>query len=244
MRSTRRTIALRLAVVAGVATSAAALSTSAIASTSPRAADPTVYRATLAPVNGSGATGSVRISLTGNRATITEHVAGLAAVFKGSPYPHVQHIHIEGTGNCPTLSADTGGDGLINTKEGIPYYGSIGTSLTTSGDTRPAAGTALNVAPKGASFDYSRTIDLDADTLASLRAGTADVVIHGLDPSTISRTARGEQSELVPSLPLAATSPALCGFLKTGAGTTTPGSSVAAPMDPAAARSAKPTYTG
>ncbi len=244
MRSTRRTIALRLAVVAGIATSAVALSATAIATTTPHAADRVVYRATLAPVNGSGAQGSVQISLSGNHATIAEHVTGLAASFDGSPYPHVQHIHIKGTGNCPTLSADTNGDGLINTKEGIPYYGSIGTSLTTSGDTRPSAGTALNVAPQGASFDYERTIDLDPDTLASLRAGTADVVIHGLDPRTISHTAQGEQSELVPSLPLAATSPALCGFLTPGAWAAAPGSTVPPSMDPAAAMSARPTYTG
>ncbi len=244
MRSTRRSNALRLAVAAGMAMSAVALATTAIATTSASGADPVVYQATLTPLNGSGATGTVRISLTGNHATITEHVSGLAASFNGGPYPHVQHIHIEGTGNCPTLLADTNGDGLVNTKEGIPFYGSIGTSLTTSGDTRPSAGTALNVAPQGASFDYKRTIDLDADTLASLRAGTADVVIHGLDPNVIGRTARTEQSELVPSLPLAATSPALCGFLKTGADAATPGSTAAPSMNPAAATRAKPTYTG
>jgi hypothetical protein len=39
------------------------------------------------------------------------------------------------------------------------------------------------------------------------------VVVHGLDPATLSAKAQKEKSDLVPSLPLAATSPALCGVL-------------------------------
>ncbi len=39
------------------------------------------------------------------------------------------------------------------------------------------------------------------------------VVVHGLDPATLSPKAQKEKSPLVPSLPLAATAPALCGAL-------------------------------
>ena len=39
------------------------------------------------------------------------------------------------------------------------------------------------------------------------------IVVHGLDPATLSQQAQNEPSDLVPSLPLAATSPALCGTL-------------------------------
>ena len=95
------------------------------------------------------------ISLNGSQATITEHVTGLAATFGGKPYPHVQHIHIGAKGTCPTTSADTNGDGVISTTEGAPSYGGIGTTLSTSGDTSPAAGTTLTVAPSGASIDYT-----------------------------------------------------------------------------------------
>jgi hypothetical protein len=49
--------------------------------------------------------------------------------------------------------------------------------------------------------------------MSSLKAGKAVVVVHGLDPATLSKQAQGEKSDLVPSLPLAATSPALCGAL-------------------------------
>jgi len=170
------------------------------------------YQATLGALNGSGASGTVMIMVNGDQATVTENVTGLAATFNGSAYPHVQHIHIGG-GSCPTASADKNGDGIVDTVEGQPSYGKIGATLSTSGDTSPAAGTDLKVAGMGSSFTYNRTFTLDAATAASLKAGTASVVVHGLDPATLSATAQGEKSNLVPSLPLAATSPALCGTL-------------------------------
>lgn len=177
------------------------------------AAGSTSYQAQLAPLNNSGASGTFMLQLSGSTATITEHVDGLAATFNGQPYPHVQHIHIDAKGQCPGMSADTSGDGVISTTEGAPFYGAIGTTLSTSGDTSPAAGTTLTVAPSGASFDYKRTFDLDAKTLASVQKGTAVIVVHGLDPAKLPQAAQNEKSDLVPSLPLAATSPALCGAL-------------------------------
>ena len=177
------------------------------------ASDATSYQAQLSQINNSGASGTFMLSLNGSTATITEHVDGLAATFNGNPYPHVQHIHIAAKGQCPDMSADTSGDGVISTTEGAPFYGAIGTTLSTSGDTSPAAGTTLTVAPSGASFDYKRTFDLDAKTLDSIKAGTAVIVVHGLDPSKLPAAAQSEKSDLVPSLPLAATSPALCGTL-------------------------------
>jgi len=177
------------------------------------AADPTSYQAQLGALNNSAASGSLMISLNGSEATVTEQVSGLAATFNGAAYPHVQHIHIGAKGECPTMSADTDGDGVISTTEGGPSYGPIGSTLSTSGDTSPAAGTTLEVAPSGGSYSYQRTFTLDDATLSSLRAGTAVVVVHGLDPATLPTAAQSKPSDLVPSLPLAATSPALCGTL-------------------------------
>jgi hypothetical protein len=177
------------------------------------AADPTSYQAQLGALNNSAASGSLMISLNGSEATVTEQVSGLAATFNGAAYPHVQHIHIGAKGECPTMSADTDGDGVISTTEGGPSYGPIGATLSTSGDTSPAAGTTLEVAPSGGSYSYQRTFTLDDATLSSLRAGTAVVVVHGLDPATLPTAAQSKPSDLVPSLPLAATSPALCGTL-------------------------------
>jgi hypothetical protein len=177
------------------------------------AADATSYQAKLGALNGSSGSGSVTIQLSGDQATVTEKVSGLAKTFSGAPYPHVQHIHIGAKGQCPTTAADTDKDGVISTTEGGPSYGAIGATLSTSGDTSPAAGTTLTVAPSGDAFSYNRTFTLDAASLASLKAGTAVVVVHGLDPATLPAAAQSKPSDLVPSLPLAATSPALCGTL-------------------------------
>jgi hypothetical protein len=172
------------------------------------------YQATLSPLNHSTASGTFQLTLNGSQATITEHVTGLAKTFSGKPYPHVQHIHIGAQGDCPTASADKDGDGVVSTTEGAGNYGGIGATLSTSGDTSPAAGTTLTVAPSGDAFDYKRTFGLDAKTLAAVKGGTGVIVVHGLDPATLSAKAQAAKSDLVPALPLAATSPALCGALQ------------------------------
>jgi hypothetical protein len=173
------------------------------------------YMATLNPLNHATGSGTLMLKLNGSSATVTEHWSGLAAEFSGAPYPHVQHIHIGAKGTCPTSAADKDGDGVVSTTEGASFYGGIGTTLSVSGDTSPAAGTNIKIAPAGASTDYSRKITLDSATMESVKDGTAVIVVHGLDPATLSKKAQGEKSDLVPSLPLAATSPALCGSLMT-----------------------------
>jgi hypothetical protein len=180
---------------------------------SPAVAATQSYEATLAPLNHSTAAGTLMLTLNGNRATVMEQASGLPDMFGGMPYPHVQHIHINGQGVCPTTSADTDGDGVVSTTEGAPAYGPIGTTLSTSGPTTAAAGTVLDIAPSGATIDYSRTITLDSATVSAIQNKTAVIVVHGLDPTTLSTKAQAAKSDIVPSLPLAATSPALCGAL-------------------------------
>lgn len=203
------------------------------------AATPVTYQANLAALNHATGAGSLMLRLNGDSATVSEDVHGLATTFSGAAYPHVQHIHINGKGQCPTTSADTSGDGVISTTEGAPAYGAIGTTLSVSGDTSPAAGTDVKIAPSGGSFHYSRTITLDAATVTSIKSGKAVIVVHGLDPATLSTKAKGEKSDLVPSLPLAATSPALCGPLEVSQMTQMPagaadtgGGATAGPQDP------------
>jgi hypothetical protein len=175
------------------------------------AASTMTYQAQLKALNHSSGAGTITIELHGSKATVTEHFSGLAATFGGKAYPHVQHIHIGAKGVCPTTAADKNKDGVISTTEGGPSYGGIGTTLSETGDTSPAAGTTLTVAPSGSSTSYHRTFTMNAKTIASLKAGNAVVVVHGLNPTTLSKKAQGEKSDLVPSLPLAATSPSLCG---------------------------------
>ena len=196
-----------------LATAGAAALTFAAASPAMAASGSQSYQANLQALNHQDASGTLTLSLDGNKATITEHTEGLAATFMGAPFPHVQHIHGGADGVCPTMSADKNGDGIVDTVEGQPSYGGILTTLSTKGDTSPKAGTNVKIAPAGASFDYSRTITLDSKSVDALTAGTAVIVVHGDDPSKLSKTAQGEKSNLVPSLPLAATAPALCGKL-------------------------------
>jgi hypothetical protein len=171
------------------------------------------YSTTLNPLNHSTGSGMATVTLNGDTAQVKVSWSGLAAKFGTGAFPHVQHIHIGGQGQCPTTAADKNGDGVVSTTEGGPAYGGIGTTLSTKGDTSPKAGTDIKIAPAGASTSYSRTIKLSSATVSSLQKGTGVVVVHGLDPATLSAKAQKEKSDLVPSLPLAATSPALCGVL-------------------------------
>ena len=221
-RRTTRIMALAAAPAAPLALPLAFTASTAAAQSS----GATTYMATLNPLNHATGSGSLMLQLNGDQAVITENVQGLATTFMNAPYPHVQHIHIGAAGTCPDASADKNGDGVVSTTEGAPFYGGIGTTLSVSGDTSPAAGTDVKVAPSGGSFNYSRTITLDAKTVSSIQDGKAVIVVHGLDPATLSAQAQGEPSDLVPSLPLAATSPALCGTLQVSQMSSVPGGGV------------------
>ncbi|MFV2179088.1 hypothetical protein ACFHW2_16070 [Actinomadura sp. LOL_016] len=213
---------------AAAALAAAGASVLLMGPASADAGEPRTYQAVLDPLNGQNGSGTLTLELDGRTATVTEHYSGLAGRIDGQPYPHLQHIHGGAKGECPAPARDGKGDGVISTVEGKPDYGSIQTTLSVRGDTSPAAGTNLEIAPHGAALDYQRVIELNDATLASLRDGTAVVVVHGLDPALIGEKARNARSELVPSLPLSTTAPALCGALEpmagggadTGAGTT------------------------
>ncbi|TNB70287.1 hypothetical protein FHJ30_15815 [Arthrobacter sp. BB-1] len=174
------------------------------------------YQSTLGQLNGSAGSGSITLDVTGNQAHVVLKVSGMPATFMDAPYPHVQHIHGGAQGACPAPSADKDGDQVISTTEGAPSYGGIVTTLSTSGDTSPAAGLDLKVGGQGAAYTVDRTFELNAETKAALQAGTAVVVVHGLDPATLSAAGQAAKSDLAPTLPLAATSPALCGTLVAG----------------------------
>jgi hypothetical protein len=174
------------------------------------------YQSTLSQLNGSAGSGSITVDVKGNQAHVVLNVSGMPAKFMDAPYPHVQHIHGGAKGVCPDPSADKDGDKVISTTEGAPSYGGIVTTLSTSGDTSPAAGLDLKVGGQGAAYTVDRTFELNAETKAALEAGTAVVVVHGLDPATLSAAGQAAKSDLAPTLPLAATSPALCGTLKAG----------------------------
>ncbi|GGG58387.1 hypothetical protein GCM10011374_21510 [Kocuria dechangensis] len=169
--------------------------------------------ATLNTLNNSGTTGQAMVDVHGTEATVTVEVSGAAETFMDGPFPHAQHIHIAAQGTCPGPEADTDGDGVVSTTEGHPFYGHIGTSLTTEGDIGADSGLAVDRFPGGSAYSYERTFELDAETAESLKNGTAVVVVHGVDPARMPAAAAEKMSDLDPALPAAATLPAACGTL-------------------------------
>lgn len=185
----------------------------ALAGSPAMAADGT-YTSTLGQLSGTTGTGNASVTVDGTQATVNLQVSGLGETFMDAPYPHVQHIHGGAQGECPTPEADENGDGILSTTDGAPSYGGILTTLSASGDTSAKAGLDLAQGGQGGSYTYDRTFEMNQETLDSLEAGTAVVVVHGLDPATSSsEEAFNSPSDLDPALPLGATSPALCGTL-------------------------------
>ena len=188
--------------------------------------------ADLHELNGSGATGTATATIRNQRIKhIDVHASGL------SPNaPHAQHIHYgqQAMNECPTIDLDSDGNGRLNTVEGIPAYGPVVVSLTTTGDTTPSSFLDVTRFPvsESGSYHYSRDnirITKVAGTgypgpdgtgtareiAESIREGEGVVVIHGVDYN-----GNGEYdfssgaSELDPNLPAEATDPAACGVLE------------------------------
>ncbi|MBW1596298.1 hypothetical protein [Streptomyces sp. JJ38] len=202
-------IALATAVVA-----APGIALAPIASADSRGKHDTLHlQAHLNPVPFSKVKGSgtATVTLKGHKATVSVTAHGLLA---GAP--HAQHFHIAAKGQCPPASAAREVNGMksIFTTDGVPFYGGVGTSLTTKGDTSPDSALAVDRFPVGPKVDYHRTIDVSAEAAKSLRDGTAVVVVHGTDVNGNGKydNVLGP-SDLDPELPAEATNPALCGPL-------------------------------
>lgn len=223
---------------AGVIGMAFAVPGAAMASTTQSPSGTADYQATLEPVPlntpAGAASGHLTLQLSGDTATISEQVTGLAATlptstqtlsalhipasFAGKPFPHVQHIHGGAEGTCPTASAAV--NGLITVADAAPDYGPILTTLSESGSTAASAGGDVTTAPSGASFTYDRTITLDSTTLKAIEGGTAVIVVHGLNPATAPAASLTTPNTVGVVLPgetqkvaAIATAPALCGVL-------------------------------
>lgn len=164
------------------------------------------YQADLAALNESGATGTGMVTLEGNQATVMIEASGL---LDGAP--HAQHFHIGAEGTCPTDADDEDGDGFVSVTEGAPFYGDIGASLTTEGDTSPDSGLAVDRFPADGDIAYERTFEVSDDVAASFADGTAVLVLHGVDKDGSGTYDGDVMSDLDPSLPMEATAPALCG---------------------------------
>ena len=157
--------------------------------------------------------------------------------------PHAQHIHGDTTGamfNCPAPSADKDGNGFISIEEGLPAYGDIHISLTTTGDTTKASGLAVDRMPMAdaeGNLSYKRTL-----TAAELPAGTLEnltnlhIVQHGVDANDNGKydlEGLGEstfaKSLGVAGIPAEATDSATCGMIMPSGGVETGGEAPTAP---------------
>lgn len=173
------------------------------------------FTTVMTPLNNSGVSGTGWAKFRGNKVDVHFDAHGLV---KDSP--HAVHIHYgeEALNECPTLALDSNKDGRLSTVEGVPAYGPVVISLTTSGDTSPKSTLAVSrygTAPGGVLSYHRRAIQADTDLVKELRKGEGVIVIHGVDYNGNGiYDADAGMSELDPTLPREATDPAACGVLK------------------------------
>lgn len=196
-----------------------------LASSSPALADTSVT-ADLQPVNDSGVVGTATLTATdAGKFTVVIRARGLLP-----GQPHAQHVHGTTGGEhfiCPSMENDTDGDGVLTNEEATGEYGTLFASLTTSGDTSPDSGLALDrmpVADSSGRINYRRTISADDVPDGLVRnLSEVHVVLHGIDANgngTYDLDGLGESTFAknlgVAGVPEEATNPTSCGVV-TGA---------------------------
>ena len=120
----------------------------------------------------------------------------------------------EATSESYFHSADTNNDGFISVAEGVPFYGGIEVSLTTSGDTSPDSGLALDrfpVADASGTYAYSRTFTVSNEVRDSIADG--HIIIHGIDIDQSGEYDGDKPSSIAPEVPFETTVPAACGLI-------------------------------
>jgi hypothetical protein len=168
-------------------------------------------------VPGGQASGSTRIvALPNGKLQVTVEAWGLSPNL-----PHAMHLHgVPGDAPdmaCPGPDA-AGPDGVVTVLDGVPFYGGILTSLTSTGDVSPSSALALDrfaVADANGYLYYQRTL---TSVPGYTDAGTVQVVVHGIDFDRNGQYAfnaddpfSSRSSSLGASIPLEATVPVLCG---------------------------------
>jgi hypothetical protein len=210
--------------IAVSALSVLAVSGATLASPAAATHESNLKRAVLHPLNDSGVHGHASVRYGATHINAKVDVTGAAASL-----PHAQHIHFgkQALHECPTARLDTDRNFRLNVAEGVPAYGPIAVSFTTTGNTADASGLAVDrmpVAAANGSYSYYRTgirlVASGTESAASIRAGIAAgqgvVVIHGVDHNGNGQydMAGAGASELNPAVPAEATDPAACGLLK------------------------------
>jgi hypothetical protein len=206
---------MKKTLLKGLAVSGVAVLASATFSplASAQAAD-TTYQTNLTQQNKSSASGTATVTVNGNNVSVSVRASGLSANLA-----HPIHLHVGGTGVCPTPAADTNKDGYVDTKEAEPFVGPMKVSLTTSGDTSVNSALALDRMPKADSkgaLTYNRTFTLPSGVTAADMA-KASVDVHGISTLFNDKTKYDgdKKSELDNKVAFETTVPTACGKLTT-----------------------------
>lgn len=166
----------------------------------------------LTALNNSGVEGSAEATVRGRRVVVDIDARKLV-----EGLPHAQHIHFGATARneCPT-AADAGRDHQLTTVDGLPAYGPVRVSLTTSGNTGAKSALAVDrfpAAPNG-TVNYNRQVRTSKAVARAIRQGKGVYVVHGVDYNGNGTYDFGSgKSDLDPSLPAEATDPAACTVL-------------------------------
>jgi hypothetical protein len=177
------------------------------------------YTARLDPVphhpradSGSNVRGWADLVKVDGELAVEVHAYGLSPLL-----PHLMHIHgeLEAENECPGPTFRTGGvsDRLIETVDGLPAYGPIQVTFSTTGDTSAAAGLSLGTAPvadEDGNLAYQRVLlDVPQNLLDEL--DDLHIVIHGEDLDDDGMYDPGPITAL--GAPLEAELPVACGEL-------------------------------
>lgn len=164
------------------------------------------------PLNDAPGSGSAMVEVDGTTVSFTLAYDGLLA-----DAPHAAHIHYSSDvpHTCPTADLDKDASGTLNTTETAAAYGGIVVSLTTTGDTSPDSGLAVDRMGVGSDVSYSRgDVTVTPEIAEDILAGESVVVVHGVDHDGSGAYDGPTVSDLNPALPTEATDPALCGVLQ------------------------------
>lgn len=143
------------------------------------------YTADLEALNSSGVSGTATVTVVDEQAALSVQAEGTVA-----EQVHPQHIHgtTDGsTSSCPTMDADSDGNGNISVEEGAPAYGGILVPLDGSLDDAEGLGEVetFPVADGEGAYAYERSIstanlDVNEDrSYADLQLKDHAVVVHG-----------------------------------------------------------------
>jgi serine/threonine protein kinase len=216
---------------AATSTSTTSTSASSTATGPPKpAAQPFASTEAAVPTNRVTGNGKATVQLVGDVATVSVDTQGL---FAGA---HLLHIHAGARGICPPASAAHLHNGhlSISTGDGLPFYGAVVESLTTHGDTSGRSLLAFPRYPSVSDIRYTRRIKVPRGVAGAIRAGSAVVIVHGIDYNRNGVYDNGlDRSDLDPAFPGEETAPALCGTLraaKTASGAQTTGAVFRATM--------------